>query len=85
MNVHVMGGLEMMRAARRAIDQFPAEKRPLLIGVTLLTSLDEKYLQWLGIQDSIENTVLKMAKSAKECGLDGVVCSAFEAPLLRKN
>ena len=84
MNVHVMGGLEMMRAARRAIDQFPAEKRPLLIGVTLLTSLDEKYLQWLGIQDSIENTVLKMAKSAKECGLDGVVCSAFEAPLLRK-
>jgi len=82
MNVHVSGGIEMMRAARRAIDQF--SPRPLLIGVTILTSLDEKQLHWLGIKDSVENTVLKFAKAAKECGLDGVVCSAHEAPLLRK-
>ncbi|MCX7120406.1 MAG: orotidine-5'-phosphate decarboxylase [Gammaproteobacteria bacterium] len=84
LNVHVSGGVEMMRAARRAIDQFPVEKRPLLIGVTLLTSLDEQYLKWLGVDDSVENTVLKFAKAAKECGLDGVVCSAHEAILLRK-
>lgn len=83
-NVHVSGGLEMMKAARRAIDAFPAEKRPLLIGVTVLTSFDETDLQSLGVNDSIESTVLKMAQSAKECGLDGVVCSANEAALLRK-
>src|SRR3990167_7789547 len=40
-NVHISGGVEMMRAARRAIDQFPADQKPLLIGVTILTSLDE--------------------------------------------
>ena len=84
LNVHISGGMEMMHAARKAIDQFPREKRPLLIGVTILTSLDEKDLQWLGINDSVENTVLRMAQHAKECGLDGVVCSAKEAILLRK-
>lgn len=84
LNVHVSGGVEMMKAARRAIDQFPPENRPLLIGVTLLTSLDENDLLLLGIHDSVENTVLRMAKQAKACGLDGVVCSANEAPLLKK-
>src|SRR3990167_2919230 len=67
-NIHIAGGAEMMQAARRAIDQFPAPK-PLLIGVTLLTSLDEKNLQEIGINDSVENTVLHLAKSAKACGL----------------
>lgn len=84
-NVHVSGGIEMMRAARRAIDQFPAEKRPLLIGVTVLTSLAEDDLKFLGIIGSIEELVLRMANNAKKCGLDGVVCSAKEAVLLRKN
>lgn len=83
-NVHISGGMEMMRAARNAIDQFPREKRPLLIGVTVLTSLDENDLKLLGINDSVENTVLHMAQQASECGLDGVVCSAKEASLLRK-
>jgi orotidine-5'-phosphate decarboxylase len=83
-NVHISGGVEMMRAARRAIDQFPSGKKPLLIGVTLLTSLDENDLLLLGIHDSVENTVLRMAKQAKACGLDGVVCSANEAVLLKK-
>lgn len=83
-NVHVSGGVEMMKAARRAIDQFPSNPKPLLIGVTLLTSLDETDLKLMGIHDSIENSVLCMAKKAKECGLDGVVCSVSEAALLRK-
>lgn len=83
-NVHVSGGIDMMKAARRAMDAFPAEKRPLLISVTVLTSLDEMDLKFLGINDSIENTVLKMARSAKACGFDGVVCSAHEVSLLRK-
>jgi orotidine-5'-phosphate decarboxylase len=84
-NVHVSGGVEMMTAARRAIDAFPAQKRPLLIGVTILTSLDQNDLAFLGMNDAIENTVLKMAQAAKTCGLDGVVCSAQEAALIRKN
>src|SRR3990167_6902859 len=74
LNIHISGGTEMMRAAREAIDQFPADKRPLLIGVTVLTSLDEKNLQEIGMRDSVENTVLRFAQSAKTCGLDGVVC-----------
>lgn len=83
-NVHISGGVEMMRAARQAIDAFPLEQRPLLIGVTVLTSLDDTDLKLIGINDSIENTVLRFAQAAKSCGLDGVVCSAKEAHLLRE-
>ena len=85
LNVHISGGLEMMRAARRAIDAFPVKNRPLLIGVTILTSMDQDDLTSLGIDDSIEDTVLKLATIAKTAGLDGVVCSAQEATTLRKN
>lgn len=84
LNVHVLGGVEMMRAARRAVDVFSAANRPLLIGVTVLTSLDENDLALFGMQHSVENTVLHFAQTAKACGLDGVVCSAKEAVLLRK-
>lgn len=83
-NVHVSGGIEMMRAARLAIDAFPVSSRPLLIGVTVLTSLDDNDLKLLGINDSVENTVLRFAQAAKSCGLDGVVCSAKEARLLKE-
>lgn len=84
MTIHVSGGVEMMRAARCAIDLFPKDTRPLLMGVTVLTSLDEANLKWLGISDSLENTVLCFAKDAKACKLDGVICSAHEVKLLRK-
>lgn len=84
LNVHVSGGVEMMRAARRAIDAFPAENRPLLIGVTVLTSMVESDLAMLGITDSLENTVLRFALAAKTAGLDGVVCSAKEVAVLRR-
>src|SRR3990167_3587769 len=49
LNVHVSGGSEMMKAARRAVDAFPRQTRPLLIGVTILTSLDEKDLLSMGL------------------------------------
>jgi orotidine-5'-phosphate decarboxylase len=84
LNVHVSGGVAMMNAARRALDQFPKERRPLLIGVTVLTSLDQEDISFLGLTDPIEAIVLRMAVTAKECGLDGVVCSAQEAALLKK-
>ncbi len=83
-NVHVLGGLPMLKAARSAIDQLPEAKRPLLIGVTVLTSLDTDDLSLLGIEEGVSAVVERYAKLAKQAGLDGVVCSAQEATLLRQ-
>ncbi len=80
-NIHVTGGKSMMQAAREAIDQHT--QSPLLIGVTLLTSLDQKDLQALGVQQSPKELVLSLARQAQENGLDGVVCSAQEAAMVR--
>ena len=81
-NVHTLGGLTMLKAARQAIDELPGHK-PLLIGVTILTSLGEKDLSQIGLSGSIEENVLRLAQLAKQAGLDGIVCSAQEATLLR--
>lgn len=82
-NVHALGGVDMMKAAKKAIDKLPVSGRPLLIAVTVLTSFDEVALKSLGISLSLEAMVLKLAKDAKAADLDGVVCSAHEAVLLR--
>jgi orotidine-5'-phosphate decarboxylase len=81
MNVHTLGGGAMMVAAREAIGN--NADRPLLIGVTLLTSMDQHTFEQIGLQGSITDTVLRLAKLAEESGLDGVVCSAQEALRLR--
>ncbi len=73
-----LGGSAMMRAARAAVDKAPVP--PLLIAVTVLTSLDQAALDEVGYAGDLSSTVLRMAKLAKTCGLDGVVCSAQEAP-----
>ena len=85
-NVHALGGLEMMRQARQAVDEASKpESKPLLIGVTILTSHDEKTLsKELGIKHRLQEEVLSLARLAQEAGLDGVVCSPEELPLLRK-
>lgn len=80
-NVHISGGKNMLLAAREALDN--AQHVPLLTGVTVLTSLGEQDLQQLGINKSIADTVLDMALLARECKLDGVVCSAQEVSMLR--
>lgn len=82
-NVHALGGRKMMQAARAALDEF--EKRPLLIAVTVLTSLERSDLAEVGLQGSPEDNVLRLAKLAQSSGLDGVVCSAQEAQLLRRS
>ena len=82
-NVHASGGRKMMEAARNELERF--SKRPLLIAVTVLTSMDEDTLKSVGINSSIDDEVLRLAKLTQESGLDGVVCSAREAPILRKN
>ncbi len=81
MNVHTLGGRAMMEAARDAIGN--QADRPLLIGVTLLTSMDQQTFNQIGLHGSIPETVVRLANLAEQSGLDGVVCSAQEAPLLR--
>jgi len=81
-NVHASGGSRMMVAAREALQSFGADK-PLLIAVTVLTSMEQSDLAELGITLSPEQQVLKLASLTKAAGLDGVVCSAQEAHLLK--
>jgi len=82
MNVHASGGEAMLRAAREAIET--VVRPPLLIGVTVLTSLAEADLERVGYAGSVIENVERLARLSRACGLDGVVCSAEEAPLVRK-
>jgi orotidine-5'-phosphate decarboxylase len=82
MNVHASGGAAMMIAAREAIAGMA--KPPLLIGVTILTSLADEDLAEIGFSGAAEENVVRLARLTHACGLDGVVCSAQEAPAIRK-
>lgn len=82
MNVHALGGPTMLRAARAALQNAP--NRPKLIAVTVLTSLAEADLLDIGFTLSVDAMVSRLAHSAAEAGLDGVVCSAREAGILRQ-
>jgi orotidine-5'-phosphate decarboxylase len=82
MNVHASGGRRMMQAAREALAELP--QRPLLIGVTVLTSMSAEDLAEIGIAAEPADQVMRLASLTQACGLDGVVCSAQEAALLRQ-
>jgi orotidine-5'-phosphate decarboxylase len=85
-NVHAAGGNAMLTAARDAIAKSAAAEgraRPLLIAVTVLTSLGADDLAAIGIAGTAEAQVLRLARLAQVSGLDGVVCSAQEAAMLR--
>jgi orotidine-5'-phosphate decarboxylase len=81
-NVHAMGGKRMMEAAREALANI--ERRPKLIAVTVLTSMAQEDLHGIGINSSPAHMVTLLAGLARDSGLDGVVCSAQEAPVLRE-
>lgn len=87
-NIHVSGGAAMMKACREVLREF--SRPPLLIGVTVLTSLNAKDMEAVGLGADLSESqrtqeqVLRLAGLAKECGLDGVVCSAAETALLRR-
>ena len=81
-NVHASGGRRMMEAAAEALQ--PLHSRPLLIAVTILTSLSSEDLHDLGYEESPESRVRRLAALAADAGMDGVVCSAQEAPALRE-
>ncbi|MGL6160215.1 orotidine-5'-phosphate decarboxylase [Microbulbifer sp.] len=81
-NVHASGGSRMMRTAAKALEEF-GERRPLLIAVTVLTSTAPEELAETGVARPLQDQVLALAELAQRSGLDGVVCSAREAQLLR--
>ncbi|HEY5994999.1 MAG TPA: orotidine-5'-phosphate decarboxylase [Gallionellaceae bacterium] len=81
-NVHALGGSKMMEAAREALAH--AAQCPRLIAVTVLTSMGQEDLAGIGIASSPADMVLRLARLAHGCGLDGVVCSAQETALLRR-
>lgn len=82
MNVHAGGGRAMMQAAREALAGL--SRRPKLIAVTVLTSLGEDDLRETGHTEKPRQLVERLARLAAACGIDGVVCSAQEAALLRR-
>ena len=81
-NVHASGGPVMMEQARKGLESYGLQ-RPLLIAVTVLTSMDQAQLSAIGINRSPAEQVLHLAKLTRQCGLDGVVCSAQESSLLK--
>ncbi|HAF00531.1 MAG TPA: orotidine-5'-phosphate decarboxylase, partial [Methylophilaceae bacterium] len=83
LNVHASGGLEMMQAAHDAIQS--SQSKPILIAVTVLTSMNQSTLNSVGIHTELSAHVLSLARLTQQAGLGGVVCSALEAPMLRQN
>jgi len=80
--VHANGGADMLRAVKKKAKQI--NKNLKILGVTVLTSLNERSLKEIGYNYSLEKLVLKQANIIKKSGCDGVVCSAKEAKLIRK-
>lgn len=84
LTVHASGGRAMMEAARKARDDaFPANDRPALLAVTVLTSLDDAALAETGVGDGARAQVMRLGKLAMQSGMDGLVCSAHEIAPLR--
>lgn len=81
LTIHTTGGLEMLRAARAALAN--VKNPPKLLGVTVLTSLDDAKIAQIGLAGPLTERVQKLAALAKEAGMDGVVASPLEFPALR--
>jgi orotidine-5'-phosphate decarboxylase len=86
-NLHAIGGVEMMKRALRGAERGAKEigqPRPKVIAVTVLTSLSDADIVELGYKENVEQLTMRMARLAKNVGLDGVVASPKEAAMLRK-
>ncbi|HYP28250.1 MAG TPA: orotidine-5'-phosphate decarboxylase [Blastocatellia bacterium] len=88
-NLHALGGGEMMRAAARAVSESSGHSsehasRPLLLGVTVLTSMDAANLSDVGVDPDVESEVARLAALSRDSGLDGVVASPREIRLIRE-
>jgi orotidine-5'-phosphate decarboxylase len=82
LTIHASGGSDMLRAAKMAVTE--SEHKPILVAVTVLTSMTDEDLVVQGIHRTAEEQVLRLASLAQGCGMDGVVCSAAETVPLRK-
>ncbi|OGI50315.1 MAG: orotidine 5'-phosphate decarboxylase [Candidatus Muproteobacteria bacterium RIFCSPHIGHO2_12_FULL_60_33] len=82
LNVHTLGGKKMLLAAREAVER--SKHRPLLVGVTLLTSHGDDDLTEIGLERGTEHQVERLAGIVRDAGLNGVVCSPAEVSLLRR-
>ena len=87
MTVHTQGGAAMMRASADASSENAAKtgnNRALIVGVTILTSLDQNDLGSIGVAGNVADQAVRLAELAQKSGLDGVVCSPHEIELIRK-
>lgn len=85
--IHALGGLEMMKAAVEAVrseSERSSKPKPLVLAVTVLTSQNEESLKQIGISDSSQDTVLRLAALADKAGVDGLVASGKEVEVLRR-
>ncbi len=82
LTVHINGGYEMLKAIKKKSKKI--NKKLKILGVTVLTSLSDKSLKKTGHTKSVKTLVIHQAKLAKSAGLDGIVCSAKEAKLVKK-
>ena len=84
MTVHASGGRAMMRSLAKDLQETAGSSKPIVVAVTVLTSLDTGGLFEIGIEQAVERQVQRLAQLAQECGIDGVVCSPREIQLVRK-
>ena len=88
LTLHISGGKNMIKAAVDTIEKDSKRnklKRPLILGVTVLTSINAEDFNSLGILGNVEEQVVRMAELAHDSGLDGIVCSAKELKILKKH
>jgi orotidine-5'-phosphate decarboxylase len=87
MTIHASGGLEMMEKASEEASQRAGQEgvtKPLLLAVTILTSLKDEQLNEIGMEANTEGQVIKLAHLAKKAGMDGIVCSPLEIKLIKE-
>jgi orotidine-5'-phosphate decarboxylase len=83
-NLHALGGLEMMETAATAVRKEFGDQRPKLLAVTILTSSTQETLRGVGIEYPVQDMVVRLARLAQNAGMDGVVASPLEIGLIRE-
>lgn len=79
--VHSLGGKQMLEEVKKVVSEF--QPKPVIFAVTILTSLQQNDLKLLGFKNGIKNTIINLARLAKRCGIDGVVCSPKEVKIIK--
>jgi orotidine-5'-phosphate decarboxylase len=83
LTIHTSGGRAMMQAVSNELREQHGHNKPIVVGVTVLTSIDEGALREVGVHAAMDEQVLRLAKLAEDSGIDGVVCSAREIQMIR--